>query len=65
MNSQQAGGLAATVQSDLLLHKTLAVQSGPKGGLGYNKGGLSGGLSHLNSEDFDHPGSPTIFLDQF
>ena len=43
VNSQQARGQAATDQSHLLLHITLAVLSGASRGLGYTKGGLSRG----------------------
>ena len=39
-NCLQTGGQAATGPSDLLLGTILAVQSGAKGGLGCNKGGL-------------------------
>ena len=48
-----------------IITHTKAQHSGAKGGLGYTKGGLVGDRSALNSDNFAHPGSPAIFLDQF
>ena len=65
MKCRQVWGEAAAGRSDLLQPTTTALLSGPKGGLGCTKGGLSAGWPHLISDNFAHPGSPAIFLDQF